>query len=173
MEHDQLAWGFVENRPFLRLYHSYGWILMKRGEEEKALQVFENLLSLNPHDNQGARTFAVSCHFALHQPEGVLSLCKEYPDDALEALVYGRGLALFQLGKFKLAAKAMDLGIKYFPLIAAEIVNRKHRKAKADDQYVTPGSQQQADLYWQEQGRYWTETWGAIEHLRNRMAFQK
>jgi tetratricopeptide (TPR) repeat protein len=115
----------------------------------------------------------VSCYFALHEPEGVLSLCKEYPDDALEALVYGRGLALFQLGRFNQAAKAMDLAIKYFPLIAAEIVKTKHRKTKAEDQYVTLGSQQQALLYWQEQGRHWAETPGAIEFLKNRMSFQK
>jgi len=128
MEHDQLPWGFVDNRPFLRLYHSYGWMLMRRNEMEEALQVFENLLNLNPHDNQGARTFLVSCYFALHQPEGVLSLCREYPDD-LEALVYGRGLAWFQLGKFRPAAQSMDLAIRYFPLIAAELVKTKHKKS--------------------------------------------
>ena len=173
MAHDQLAWGFMENQPFLRLYHSYGWMLMNRGEMEEALQVFENMLNLNPHDNQGARAFLVSCYFALNQPEGVLSLCKEYPDDALEALVYGRGLAQFQLGRFKQAARAMDLAVKYFPLVAAEIVKKKHRKAKVDDQYVALGSQEQAVLYWQQQGRYWAETPGAIEFLKNRLFFQK
>jgi hypothetical protein len=83
-------------------------------------------------------------------------------------------LALFQLGRFNQAAKAMDLAIKYFPLIAAEIVRTNHRKTKAvDDQYVTLGSRQQALLYWQQDGRYWAETPGAIEFLRNRMSFQK
>ena len=40
MERDQLEWGFVENRPFLRLYHSYGLQLMERGKTEDALDVF-------------------------------------------------------------------------------------------------------------------------------------
>jgi tetratricopeptide (TPR) repeat protein len=174
MERDQLEWGFVENRPFLRLYHSYGLGLMKLGRTEDALQVFENLIALNPNDNQGVRALVVSCHFALKEPDGVLSVCRQYPGDNMEQLLYGRALALFQLGKMKQAGKALDLAIQCFPLIAEELLRSKHRRPKGcSERYVTMGSKEQAYLYWEEQGRYWTETSGAIDLLRSRLPGQR
>lgn len=169
IDHDRLEWGFIENRPFLRLYHSFGLQLLKRGETEKALEVFENILSLNPNDNQGARGLAVECYFILKRPDEVLSLCRQYPQEILEHLVYGRPLALFQLGKLKEAGKALDAAITNYPLIATELLMTKHRKPKATKEgYVTLGGPDQAFLYWKESGKYWTETPGAIEFLRDR-----
>jgi tetratricopeptide (TPR) repeat protein len=169
MDRDRLEWGFVENRPFLRLYHSFGLQLMKRAETEKALEVFENILALNPNDNQGARGLAVECYFALKRPEEVLSFCRQYPGEMMEHLIYGRALAMFQLCKVKEAAKALDVAITNYPLIATELLMTKHRKPKGiKEGYVTLGGPDQAFLYWKEHGKYWAETPGAIEFLRDR-----
>jgi tetratricopeptide (TPR) repeat protein len=169
MDQDQLAWGFEENRPFLRLYHSFGLQLMEKGKTEEALNVFENMLVLNPNDNQGVRALLVGCHFALKQPYEVLSVCRQFPDDAMEHLLYGRALALFQGGEVKETEEALDFAIKSFPLIAKELLKAKHRKPKGTaERYVTLGSSGQAFLYWQEHGQYWIETPGAIEFVRSR-----
>jgi tetratricopeptide (TPR) repeat protein len=170
MEQDRLEWGHIENRPFLRLYHSFGLQLMKRGETENALDVFEKILTLNPNDNQGARGLAVECYFSLKRPEEVLSVCRQYPQDIKEQMLYGRPLALFQLSRVKEASKALDIAIENFPLIAIELLMTKHRKPKgAKAGYVTLGGADQAYLYWREHARYWTETPGAIEFLRERL----
>jgi hypothetical protein len=50
-----LAWGHIDNRPFLRCLHGYGMILWRRGDAQGARRVFERMLWLNPSDNQGAR----------------------------------------------------------------------------------------------------------------------
>jgi tetratricopeptide (TPR) repeat protein len=171
MQKDRLQWGFVENRPFLRLYNGYGWKLMKKGQTEEALEVFENMLAMNPHDNQGVRGLVVNCHLELNEPAGVLSVCRQYPNDAMEQLVYGRALAYFQLGKMKQTAKALKLAIKCFPLIAQELLKAKHpRPEDCDEQYITMGSAAQAYLYWKEQGKYWTAIPGALEFLRNQLS---
>jgi len=170
MDKDQLAWGFEENRPFLRLYHAYGLQLMKRGDIEGACDVFENMLVLNPNDNQGIRALVVGCHLALKHPEEVLSVCRQFPDDAMEHLLYGRALALFQGGEVKEAEDALDFAINCFPLIAKELVKAKHRKPKGtNDRYVTLGSSSQAFQYWSEHGQYWVETPGAIELVQGRL----
>jgi tetratricopeptide (TPR) repeat protein len=52
---DTLPWGYLFNRPFLRALHGYGLCLWRLGQDEKALQVFERMLALNPRDNQGVR----------------------------------------------------------------------------------------------------------------------
>ncbi len=50
-----LAWGFIENRPYLRALYNSGLCYWKMKDFEKALEVFRKILILNPMDNQGAR----------------------------------------------------------------------------------------------------------------------
>jgi hypothetical protein len=50
-----LLWGHIHNRPFLRCLHGYGLCLWRLGQVREAEQVFERILSLSPHDNQGVR----------------------------------------------------------------------------------------------------------------------
>jgi hypothetical protein len=48
-----LPWGLVDNRPFLRCMHGYGVCLWRLGRFEEAEHIFQELLWLNPSDNQG------------------------------------------------------------------------------------------------------------------------
>lgn len=50
-----LAWGCVDNRPFLRCLHGYGLCQWRLGNYDTALQIFQRMLWLNPTDNQGVR----------------------------------------------------------------------------------------------------------------------
>lgn len=50
-----LAWGLLDNRPFLRCLHGYGLCLWRLERWEAALEVFERMLWMNPSDNQGVR----------------------------------------------------------------------------------------------------------------------
>jgi len=50
-----LLWRMIDNRPFLRCMHGYGLCLWRLGDFEEAYRTFEQLLWLNPPDNQGAR----------------------------------------------------------------------------------------------------------------------
>jgi hypothetical protein len=110
--------------------------LLKRGQIDGALEVFEHLVALSPNDNLGARALVVGCHFELKEPEGVLSVCRQFPDDAMEQLVYG---------------EALDIATKCYPLIAAELLKTKHKQPKGvDGQHITLGGPDQAYVYWQD-----------------------
>ena len=50
-----LAWGHIDNRPFLRCMHGYGLCLWLLGRYEEASRIFDRMLWLNPTDNQGIR----------------------------------------------------------------------------------------------------------------------
>ena len=50
-----LLWGHIHNRPFLRCLHGFGLCLWRLGQLGEAERVFERILSLSPHDNQGVR----------------------------------------------------------------------------------------------------------------------
>ena len=62
---DRLEWGWLENRPFLRCLHGLALARYKDGKTEDALRLCEELLSLNPSDNQGVRAIAEEVLFKL------------------------------------------------------------------------------------------------------------
>jgi len=163
----ELPWLFLDNRPFLRAYHGLALEILERGEVERALEAFLRLLAWNPSDNQGIRSLAVDCYFQLGQPEGVLEICERFPEDGMEGVLYGRPLALIQLGEIERAREALVLAVENLPLIAQELVKKRHRKPKdLRLDRVALWSPEQAYLYWKEQGRYWKQTPGALDLLR-------
>lgn len=50
-----LPWGLIDNRPFLRCVHGYGLCLWRLGRFDEAEHIFQQMLWLNPSDNQGVR----------------------------------------------------------------------------------------------------------------------
>ena len=128
---DHLDWGWLENRPFLRVCHGLGLAYLEKGEVNKALSIFNDLLALNPGDNQGIRALITECGFPLNSPEEVLNVCDKYPEEGLAEILYGRPLALFQLGKREEAEKAMKEAIRLLPLVAKELIKMRHRKPKS------------------------------------------
>jgi tetratricopeptide (TPR) repeat protein len=166
MGRDLLPWLILENRPFLRAYHGLGLEYLARGKTEKALEMFENILAMNPGDNQGVRALVVDCSFQLNRPKDVLVICNWYPDDGMEQLMYGRALALYQLGRRDEAAEALDDAIEFLPLVAKELTKKRHQRPKdLRRNYITYGGADQAYTYWMEQGQHWKNTPGAIEFV--------
>ncbi len=167
MGRDLLPWLILENRPFLRAYHALGLGYLERGEAEKSLDIFNNILAMNPGDNQGIRALVVDCNLRLNRPADVLEICSRYHGDGMEQLVYGRVLALYQLGRKAEAEAALSDAVQLLPLVAQELVKNLHRKPhKLHPDYVTYGGADQAYYYWIEQGQYWENTPGAIEFVR-------
>ncbi len=139
------------------------------GEELLAMDGSQHFRGLQFHNHLAIDEEVGAETFLEKRSKEVLSLCRQYPQDIMEHLVYGRALALFQLGKPKEAGKALDVAIANYPLIAIELLMTKHRKPKVTkDGYVTLGGPDQAFLYWKENGVYWTKTPGAIVFLRDR-----
>jgi tetratricopeptide (TPR) repeat protein len=165
---DRLSWLMLENRPFLRAYHGLGLEYLERGEVETALEIFDTILAMNPGDNQGVRALVVDCNLRLNRPDDVLAVCGQYPDDGMEQVIYGRVLALYQLGRKAEAENALGEAIDFLPLVAEEIVARRHTKPRnLRPGYVTHGGADQAYYYWTEQGAYWKNTPGAIGFVRD------
>lgn len=164
---DRLDWGWLENRPFLRCLHGLALTKYDDGEIEEALQLFQELLSLNPNDNQGVRVVAVEALFNLGELESALVITMRYPDDVMPATIYGRALALFKLGRRKEATVALRDAIEYQPLVVKELLKTKHRlPGTAKPGVFTMGGADEAYYYWQRWGQYWQEDAEALNWLR-------
>lgn len=168
---DLLPWGLIYNRHFLRAYHAFGLMLLERRKVEEALGIFSNILSLNPDDNQGVRGLAVVCNFLLERPWDVLAVAQKYEHDIMPEVVYGRVLALLQMGLRSDAEAALSDAIQHLPLIAQELVKRHHARPKEMlENYITIGGPDEAYSYWKENAEFWNETPGAIDFLREYLA---
>ena len=155
---DRLEWGWLENRPFLRCLHGLALARYYDGEIEEALKLFQELLSLNPNDNQGVRALATEALFKLKRFEAVLEVTEQYPDDVMPETLYGRALALFKLGRQQEAAKALQEAIDYLPLVAKELLKKKHRLPRtAMPDMVTMVGEDEAYYYWELWGQIWKE----------------
>ena len=138
---------------------------------ERALIMFENIIALNPGDNQGVRSLIVDCYFRLKRPLDVLRTCDLYPGDGMEGLVYGRTLALFQLDRMVEAERELRDAASYLPLIAKELAKKRHpRPEELYPGYVTHGGADQAYSYWEDYGPFWKATPGALEWVRSFLA---
>ncbi|MGD9900536.1 MAG: tetratricopeptide repeat protein [Calditrichaceae bacterium] len=163
---NRIEWKYAGNRPFLKVYKGLGMEYFLRGNLEKAVVIFRNLLYLNPADDQDARSLAIQVNFALKQPEEVIGITELFPNDILIDTCYGRILGLYMTGDRRKASAALKEAIELFPAVAAELVKTDHRQSvRRVDQIFFSDSDEEAFDYWERAGHYWAETEGALEFL--------
>ena len=107
--------------------------------------------------------YDVEALFTLRRPEEVLKVCNAYPEDAMPETLYGRALALFQMGRLEPATNALREAIRFLPLVAKELLKRKHRRPPSlFPGTVAWGGPDEAYAYWECQGKFWEDTPGAL-----------
>jgi len=164
--HVRLPWGFWENRPALRLLSRLGYRLDGAGRSEEAALVYEEILRLNPHDNHGHRAWLVNHYLRRGVPERALEIANQYPDDALPDVVFGRGLALWRLGRRSQAEQALRLAATDRPLLLEALLAPELPQPRLTPGRVTLGGKDEAWLYREEMLEAWKPTPGALEFLR-------
>lgn len=104
-------WSDPETRPYLRALYGRAMTEWHQGQFTETAKDLEQLLTLNPIDNQGVR-FLIPLVYLLgeNDTKALKSLTEyedNYPDDYCEpALLFGKGIALWRSGDEEGAAKA-------------------------------------------------------------------
>lgn len=163
---DYLPWGFVDNRPFLRLLFEYAMLIEEIDGTQKAIPLYEELIKLNSNDNQGIRDILATAYLKTNHLLDLLELDKKYPEDLMPGLSVGTILALYKLGRLDEARTRIKKSKKYFNHIFTEILKINHPKPKLMEDRVLVGGDDEAWLYWESQGTLWMSTRGAIEFLK-------
>lgn len=155
---DRFEWAWLENRPFLRCLHGLGTAVLTDGDILTATGIFEELLSYNPHDNQGVREILLEVYLEQNELKKAYELCKRYPNDSLGGLWYGYPLVLYSLEKREQASKKLKKVLKESPKIAKELLKKSHKKPESDMLgYISVGGWDEAYDYWERFGRFWIE----------------
>lgn len=158
----RVNWANLCNRPFLRAYHNLGLWLERRKETTQAITVFNNLISICPNDNIGARHELPKLWLETGDYLSLVRLCKKYHEECSPEILYTHSLSLFLLKEDEKALTALDLAIKEFPLFAQELKKKCHKKPTSSiDGYVSFAGGDHAYEYWKIYGKYWDE----LEHI--------
>lgn len=162
----KLPWLTLDNRPFLRAYHTLGLWLEKRQEIEEAISVFKNMLSVCPGDNIGVRYLLPKLYLQKGDLLAVIRFCREHHDDYSPDLMYTHPLALVLSGEDEKATPLLAEAISSFPLVLKELKKKRHTRPKSSyPGTITVGGADQAFEYWEQYGKFWSSSKKAMELL--------
>ncbi len=89
-------WGMTETRPYMRARQGLAECCLQLGETAEAIAHYQEMLRLNPNDNQGVRYMLLPCLLEEGDSEAVANLFQQYEDEASASWTYSRALWLFQ-----------------------------------------------------------------------------
>jgi tetratricopeptide (TPR) repeat protein len=162
----RLPWGFRENRPALRLLSRLGYRLDGFDHAGEAALVYEEVLRWNPNDNHGHRTWLINHCLRKGDDARALEIADQYPDDALTDTLFGRGLALWRLGRRSEAEKALRAAAADRPLVTEALLAPELEEPGLTPGRVTMGGADEAWLYRESMRDVWLATPGALDFLR-------
>jgi tetratricopeptide (TPR) repeat protein len=88
-------WGLLETRPYLRARLGLAHSLWAAGRREEAVRHLQDMLRLNPHDNQGVRYTLAGFLLFLDRDDDLARLLQQYDEDTA-ACAYTKALLAFR-----------------------------------------------------------------------------
>lgn len=119
-------WGIVSTRPYMRAKFNYARLLQDVGRLEKAVQQYEELLELNPNDNQGVRYELFRVFVELDMLKHAERLLDRFNEDTTANGAYNRVLLEFlQNGPTNKAKQLLQKAKKQNPHVPAYLLGKK------------------------------------------------
>lgn len=161
-------YGIVESRPYMRALGSLADCLWVLGEREEALAHYEEMLRLNPGDNQGVRYILASRYLQMGDDARLGRLLAQHGDEATAVMGFTRALLQFRRsGAGKVADKLLAEAVAENSHVAAYLLGQKQVPRRPPD-YIDFGGPLEAQEYAREFGEGWARTEGALDWLRSR-----
>jgi len=159
-------WGLIETRPFMRSMEGYANCLWKSGKRKESIETYEEILGLNPGDNQGIRYILLDLYLTVNDTSSLNRLLKDYEDEYSADWLYTFALVKFRkLGDRPTAQRALKRAIKYNPYVPDYLTRKKRIPAKIPD-IIGFGDENEAIAYVSNHLNYWRQTEGAVDWLK-------
>jgi tetratricopeptide (TPR) repeat protein len=166
-------WLLLETRPYMRARFGLADVLWALGRRDEAVGHLQEMLRLNPNDNQGARYTLLGWLLNLGRHDDVQALLDRYDDDGSAAWAYTRALSAFDRhGDTPAARKLLARAIKVNKHVAPFLLEEK-RLPVDQPGYYSPGDPSEAALYAASALGGWKTTPAATAWLREATAAKK
>jgi hypothetical protein len=166
-------WGILESRPYMRAREGLALALWTAGRRDEAIAHLQDMLRLNPHDNQGLRYTLASFYLFLDRDEDLAGLLEQYADDGTANWTYTRALLAFrQNGDTPATRDLLRTARKANKHVPKYLTGRKYPPSERPGPY-TLGDDSEALNYISVFMAAWKFTPGAIAWLRANTAKRK
>jgi len=129
-------WGLIETRPYMRLCAGYGELLWETGGKEAAIAQYEELLRLNPNDNQGLRYSLLNWLLATGKLDKAGKLLKNH-DEGSAFMLFSRLLFIIKTepSNTKKIADAYRKANRENPFVVEYLLDKKGLPSSMPDYY--------------------------------------
>jgi tetratricopeptide (TPR) repeat protein len=156
-----LFWGLIETRPYMRARHALARTLWSRGERNEAIVHYQDMLRLNPNDNQGIRYSLIDGLLELGRDTEAAGLLKQYGEDCGAAWMWSRALLSFrQKGDTAVSRKALARAINANANVPAYLLGKK-ALPRTLPHFIGLGDENEAIAYVHDADAAWGATAGA------------
>ena len=140
--------------------------LWQLDQHQDAIGHFQEMLRLNPGDNQGIRYILLTCYLTEGVDAEAERLLGEYEDDASATWLYNRVLLLYRQEKSgKKARVQLQEAMRYNSHVPTYLLGHK-RLPRQLPPYVGFGDENEAVTYMAEAGHLWAQEEGSLDWLR-------
>lgn len=153
-------WGILATRGYMRARQGLYQCLWDLGEKTEAIRHCQEMLRLNPNDNQGVRYDLAAYLLETRRLEELERLFRKYREDTTFWL-YARALFHFLRGEKKKAMRTLGLALEANPFVPAYLLGVRQLPDEIPGFY-SPGGEEEAVIYVVDHGACW---FGAPEAL--------
>lgn len=158
-------WGLIETRPYMRALQGLATSLWQTGARDDAVAKYQEMLRLNPNDNQGVRYSLMDCLLTLGRGGEAEKLYTRYKQDCSAAWSWSRALLQFRRdGDGAASRKALARAVDGNSFVRAYLLGDKKLPSRLPD-YMSWGDEDEAMHYAHGAGEIWRSTEGALAWL--------
>ncbi len=165
-EHKGHFWSMIETRPYMRARQTMVDLLIDVGRIPEAVRHCEEMLELNPNDNQGIRDTLIGLYLEKEDLSGARSIFESYPESILATFSYSRVLERFLSGDMEGAQKAFEQAYENNPHVYDYLAGNREPPQKRPD-YFRPGHDSEAIVCMKFIGKAWQKHPRAVQWLKS------
>lgn len=164
-EQPLVEWANESNRPFLSCLTKLGLSFDYIEQYTDAIEIFEQLMMMNPSDHQGVRNVLLWTYLKADWVSAAKELCAFYQDDRLPALSYGYALTLYKENALEQAALQLATARDFYPDVAEALLKMTTTSPHYD--FLTLLEKpDDTKVYINHYGVFWQDTPGALTWLK-------
>lgn len=159
-------WGVTETRPYMRAREGLAACLWTMEQRAEAISHYQEMLRLNPGDNQGIRYTLLLCLLEAGNVKEATRLLKAYRGEPTAIWLYSAALLSFTIGgPTRRANRQLREALRANPHVPDYLLGRR-RVPRELPPYVGFGDETEAASYVVEAAHFWSRQEGAIDWLR-------
>jgi len=160
-------WGIIETRPYMRAKAGLADCFVAKKEIEKAIYIYEEMLELNPNDNQGIRYLLSTLLLSKNDLTKFKSFIENIEEEDCAVWTYNNALYYFKKsGQTAKSDKALLNAYKSNKYVIDYMLGIKEMPDELP-QYIGIGDENEAVSYVNEAWPIWEKTAGAFDWLYN------